>query len=225
MNEGVFVTGTDTEIGKTFFSVQLVKALRARGRRVAVMKPVASGARVIDGRLRNEDALALLAAAGTDQPYPTCNPFCYAPPIAPHVAAAQAGEWIDTQRIVTLARELASRADMLVVEGVGGWRVPLNETEDVAALAAHLRLPVILVVGLRLGCLNHALLSAEAIRHDGVPFLGWVANRIDPAARNVEAMIDTLRQRIAAPLLAELPPDDGEADLSKLVTRFAAGAP
>lgn len=217
MNDGVFVTGTDTEIGKTFFSVQLVKALRARGRRVAVMKPVASGAQRVAGRLRNEDALALLAAAGTDQPYETCNPFCYAPPIAPHVAAAQAGERIDTQRIVNQARALAAGADFLVVEGVGGWRVPLDDNEDVAALAARLQLPVILVVGLRLGCINHALLSADAICHDGVPFAGWVANRIDPAARNVEAMIDTLRRRIAAPLLAELGHGAGRSALDPVV--------
>ncbi len=220
MKHGFFITGTDTEIGKTYFSVQLVKALRAHGRRVAVMKPVASGARVIDGRLRNDDALALLAAAGSDQSYETCNPFCYAPPIAPHVAAAQAGERIDTQRIVNQARALAAGADFLVVEGVGGWRVPLDDNEDVAALAARLQLPVILVVGLRLGCINHTLLSADAIRHDGVPFAGWVANRVDPAARNVREMIETLRQRLAAPLLAELPHDGGEAELTNLVTRL-----
>jgi len=204
MNKGIFITGTDTEIGKTYFSVQLVNALRARGRRVAVMKPVASGARRIEGRLRNDDALALLAAAGTDQPYETCNPFCFVPPIAPHLAASEAGVRIDIGQILSQARKLAAGADHLVVEGVGGWRVPLNESEDVAALAARLKLPVILVVGLRLGCLNHALLSAEAIHRDGVPFLGWVANRIAPAARNVDEMIETLQQHIGVPLLADL---------------------
>jgi len=204
MKNGFFITGTDTEIGKTRFSVQLVSALRARGEPVAVMKPVASGASEIDGMLRNDDALALLAAAGNEQAYATCNPFCFEPPIAPHVAAREAGVRIDLSRIAALAQELARAADWLVVEGVGGWRVPLDGTQDVASLARRLGLPVVLVVGLRLGCINHALLTAEAIRRDGVPFLGWVANHIDPAARNVQDMIDTLCQRIDVPLLAEL---------------------
>ncbi len=219
MNKGFFITGTDTEIGKTHFTVQLVRALRARGERVAVMKPVASGARRIDGALRNDDALALLDAAGNTQPYATCNPWCFEPPIAPHTAAALAGVRIDLDHIATLAARLARDADRLVVEGVGGWRVPLDGEHDVAALARRLGLPVILVVGLRLGCLNHALLTAEAIRHDGVPFFGWVANRIDPEARHVEEMIDTLRQRIGAPLLAELPRNGTQLDPAPFVAR------
>ena len=220
MNKSVFITGTDTEIGKTFFSVQLVRALRARGERVAVMKPVASGARRIDGALRNDDALALLDAAAAGQAYATCNPYCFEPPIAPHVAAELAGERIEIERIASLARDLSRAADRLVVEGVGGWRVPLGAEEDVAALARRLGFPVILVVGLRLGCINHALLTAEAIRRDGVPFLGWVANRIDPAARHVDEMIETLRRRIDAPLLAELSHGAGSQVPASLLDRL-----
>ena len=204
MNNGFFITGTDTEIGKTRFSVQLVQALRARGEQVAVMKPVASGAREIDGVLRNDDALALLAAAGNEQTYETCNPFCFAPPIAPHVAAREAGVRIDLQRIEDLARDLSRQADRLVVEGVGGWRVPLDGSADVATLAGRLQLPVILVVGLRLGCINHALLTAEAIRADGLNLIGWVANHIDPAASHVPQMIEAIDARIAAPRLVDM---------------------
>ncbi len=204
MNKGFFVTGTDTGIGKTRFCVQLVKALRARGEQVAVMKPVASGAREIGGVLRNDDALALLAAAGHEQAYATCNPFCFEPPIAPHVAAREAGMRIDLQRIENLARDLSRQADWLVVEGVGGWRVPLDASADVATLARCLQLPVVLVVGLRLGCINHALLTAEAIRADGVRLLGWVANHVDPAASHVGEMIEAIDARIGVPRLASM---------------------
>ncbi len=223
MNNGFFITGTDTEIGKTRFSVQLVQALRARGEQVAVMKPVASGARRIDGVLRNDDALALLAAAGNQQAYATCNPFCFEPPIAPHVAAREAGVRIDLQRIENLARDLSHQADRLVVEGVGGWRVPLDGSADVATLAGRLQLPVILVVGLRLGCINHALLTAEAIRADGLNLIGWVANHIDPAASRVLEMIEAIDARIGVPRLVDMTHDGEDIDVETLLRKCGSG--
>jgi len=205
VSTGYFVTGTDTGVGKTVVSLGLVRAFKARGRRVAAMKPVASGCTEQGGALRNDDALRLQAEASVALPYETVNPYAFAPPIAPHLAAAEAGTWISIARIAAQVREVQAMVETLIVEGVGGWRVPLDERETVAELAAALGFPVVLVVAVRLGCLNHALLTVESIQRAGLPLAGWVANRLDPACLRADANVDTLRRHIPAPLLGELP--------------------
>jgi dethiobiotin synthetase len=200
----VFVTGTDTGIGKTHASVALIRALRANGFRSSGMKPVASGCtRTADG-LRNADANALIAASDPAPHYALCNPFALEPPIAPHLAAHEAGIGISLAPIESAFREIAARADRVVVEGVGGWAVPLSDSLMQADLVRALALPVVLVVGLRLGCINHALLTARAIEGDGCRLAGWIANYIDPAMAVADANLATLGERIGAPLLGEL---------------------
>lgn len=179
LTRGLFVTGTDTGVGKTRVAAGLIVALRRRGWRVAGMKPVASGCAMTPAGLRNDDALALQAASGFALPYAWVNPYAFAPPIAPHIAAADAAQSIQFSVITQAFERLTQHADWVVVEGVGGWRVPLGPDGDVAALARHLQLPVVLVVGLRLGCLNHAALTADAIRGSGLPLLGWIASAVD----------------------------------------------
>ena len=201
---GVFVTGTDTEIGKTFVSTALAAAVRSRGMKVGVMKPVASGARRTSEGLRNDDALALVAAAGQTD-YDATNPYCFEPPISPHLAAAEAGVSIDVQRLATLAQTRATKYDLLVVEGAGGWRAPLGPNRSMADLARAIGLPVVLVVGLRLGCLNHAVLSAESIRLSGLVLAGWVGNRIDPHMARWQDNVATLESLLGAPPLAMFP--------------------
>jgi dethiobiotin synthetase len=200
----VFVTGTDTGIGKTFASVALLHAHRAHGRRAIGMKPIASGCRATPGGLRNEDAEALIAASDPVPPYALCNPFALEPAIAPHVAAREAHVAIAFPPILDAYRELASRADRVIVEGVGGWSVPLSDSLMQADLVRALDIPVVLVVGLRLGCINHALLSARAIAADGCTLRGWIANRIDPEMAAAEASLATLRERLGVPLLGDL---------------------
>lgn len=202
---GYFITGTDTGIGKTRVAVALLHALRQQGRSALGFKPVASGCAATADGLRNADALALQAAGARALPYSFVNPYAFAAPIAPHLAAARDGVVIDIGRI---RDDIASVCtEWAVVEGVGGWLVPLNARETVADLAAALGLPVVLVVGLRLGCLNHALLTAAAIRARGVPLAGWVANLIDPAFADAPGNIEVLQARLDAPLLAQLPWD------------------
>lgn len=201
---GVFVTGTDTGSGKTRASALLVRAHRACGRRAIGIKPVASGCRETPEGLRNEDAETLGSASDPAPPYALCNPYAFAPPIAPHIAAREAGIAIALDPIVEAYRTLASRVDRIVVEGVGGWAVPLSDALMQADLVRALDVPVILVVGLRLGCINHALLSAHAIAADGCVLAGWIANRIDPDMARADENLDTLRARIDAPLLGVL---------------------
>jgi dethiobiotin synthetase len=189
VSTGFFVTGTDTGVGKTRVSVGLIAALRGQGLRVAGMKPVASGCAATARGLRNADALALMAASGLDAPYGRINPYAFAPAIAPHLAAAEVGVSIRFDAIARAFDELVTEADCAVVEGVGGWRVPLGPDGDVADLAMHLKLPVVLVVGLRLGCLNHAALTAADIRRCGLPLVGWVGNAVDAG---LERRADTL---------------------------------
>lgn len=203
--KGYFITGTDTDSGKTVVAAGLAHALRRAGQRMAVMKPVASGCEQTPSGLRNADALALIAAAEAGQPYERINPYSFAPPIAPHIAAAQAGVDIDAGLIRDTAQGLAADADVLLVEGAGGWRVPLGDELDMAGLARRLGLPVILVVGMRLGCINHALLTVEAIAHDGCRLAGWVANTVDPDMAEWQANLQTLQQRITAPCLGVIP--------------------
>lgn len=218
---GCFVTGTDTGIGKTRAAVALLAALAAQGRCAVGMKPVASGCEPTAAGLRNDDALALIAASATVPDYALVNPYAFAPPVAPHLAARAVGCEIDFAHIEHCARQLARTADWLVVEGVGGWRVPLGAHGEVATLAVRLGLPVVLVVGLRLGCLNHALLSAEAIRASGLPFAGWIANRIDPgmalADDNLATLVDTLPAPCLGTLAWSATPVAGELDARALL--------
>lgn len=201
---GCFVTGTDTGIGKTRAAVALLQALAARGLRAVGMKPVASGCEATPAGLRNDDALALIAASAGAPDYALVNPYAFAPPVAPHLAARAAGCGIDFAHIEDCARCLAAGADWLVVEGVGGWRVPLGAGGELATLAQRLGLPVVLVVGLRLGCLNHALLSADAILAAGLPLAGWIANRIDPDMALADDNLVTLTALLPAPCLGTL---------------------
>lgn len=203
--KGYFITGTDTEVGKTAVACGIVHALASRGLRVAVMKPIASGCRNTQNGLRNDDAEALIAASGQPWPYEAVNPFAFEPPIAPHIAAGLVGAAIDPGAIEQHAKRLAAQSDQIVVEGVGGFRVPLADDFDTADLAVRLALPVILVVGLRLGCINHALLTVEAIRARGLALAGWVANGIDPAMANRDENIAALRAQVPAPCLGFVP--------------------
>jgi dethiobiotin synthetase len=201
-----FVTGTDTGVGKTLVSCALLQAAGATGLRTCAIKPVAAGALATPDGLRNEDALALQAAASEELTYAEVNPVCLAEPLSPHLAAQRAGRRVSVDRLAGFCQGmLLRRADLCLIEGAGGWRVPLNERETLADLAKQLRLPVILVVGLRLGCLNHALLSAEAILRDGLTLAGWVANTIDPAMAAREDNVTTLQRELPAPLLATVP--------------------
>jgi dethiobiotin synthetase len=203
--KGYFVTGTDTGIGKTRVSAGLLKALAESGLKTAGMKPIASGATQTPEGLRSEDALALMAAASLEKPYAVVNPYCFAPPVAPHLAAREAQVEIDLDSIRAAYSDLCLGADAVVVEGVGGWQVPLSASLELPDLAREFDLPVLLVVGMRLGCLNHALLTARAIRADGLELAGWIANAVDPDFLRPEANLATLAGELQAPLLGQLP--------------------
>ena len=200
-----FVTGTDTEIGKTLVSSAILHKLVRSGRRACGMKPIAAGAEMIDGELHNEDADMLAAAGNVHLPSSITTPFMLREPAAPHIAAALEGVTIDPVPIIAAYAEIQAASDAVVVEGVGGFRVPFNDDFDSADLAAQLNLPVILVVGLRLGCISHALLSVEAIVARGLVLAGWVANTADPEMRFMQENIAALAQRIPAPLLGHVP--------------------
>ncbi len=203
---GFFVTGTDTGVGKTEVTAALMHGLRQQGVRVGAMKPIASGCDRQGEQLRNADALRLQTLC-SDQTlgYERINPYAYEPGIAPHIAARDRGEEISIAELRERFRALAKDADCVLVEGVGGFEVPLGEVETTADLARELDLPVILVVGMRLGCLNHALLTYAAIARVGLPCAGWVANCVDPDMARVQENVDTLRLRFAAPLLGVVP--------------------
>lgn len=205
MTTGLFVTGTDTEIGKTVAACAIVRAWVARGWRVAGMKPVASGCQRTGAGLRNDDAVALAQVSNVPAPYGLTNPYAFEPPIAPHIAARRAGITIELAVIADAYGRLAANADRLVVEGVGGWLVPLGRAVTVADLARRLALPVVLVVGIRLGCINHALLTAESIVQRDCVFAGWIANHCDPTCDAAADIVGALRARLPAPLCAELP--------------------
>ena len=205
---GCFVTGTDTGVGKTLVSAGLLHALAVHHRRVVGMKPVAAGVVPWGDDWASEDAIALRAASTLAVPPALDNPVLLPDPLSPHIAAARAGVQIDIAAIVRSYQALAAQADAVVVEGAGGFHVPLNDTQTGADLAQALALPVVLVVGVRLGCLNHALLTAEAIRARGLALAGWVANRIDPEMDAVDGNIAYLRARLGAPLLADVPYQD-----------------
>ncbi len=202
MARGLFVTGTDTGVGKTVVARLIVRGLVDSGVRVAVMKPVAAGSFATAQGLRNEDALGLMADSNVALSYESVNPYCLAAPVSPHLAARDAGLSIELPRIRENLRLLQGGADWVIVEGAGGWLAPLNEEEFIADLAAALELPVLLVVGLRLGCLNHALLTVAAIRQRRLPLAGWIGNQIDPGFARMPDNLATLEQHIGRPPIA-----------------------
>ena len=202
--KGYFITGTDTGVGKTLICCALLHRFAAAGKTVIGMKPVACGAARRAAGLINDDVAALRAASNVDAPLALVNPYCFEPPIAPHLAAEQAGVAIELQLILDSYRDLSATADIVIVEGVGGFRVPLNRGEDSADLAQRLGLPVILVVGIRLGCLNHALLTAHSIRAQGLTLAGWIANRLDPAMAAAARNVAALAERLSVPLLGDI---------------------
>jgi dethiobiotin synthetase len=202
---GFFVTGTDTDCGKTVVSLGLMEAFQQRGLCVQGMKPVASGCERTGEGLRNEDARRLRAQSTRDVAYELVNPYAFEPPIAPHIAAGQCGVDVEVTVIRERARELAGVSDLLVGEGVGGWRVPLGPALFVSDLPEALGLPVIMVTGLKLGCINHSLLTVESIRAGGHRLAGWVANQLDPNMRVREENLATLAALIDAPFLGLVP--------------------
>lgn len=204
MRYGLFVTGTDTGVGKTWVSLALMRHLQMRGLRVVGMKPVASGCEHHEGRLVNADACLLRSHSSAEVPYDDVNPYAFEPPIAPHLAAAEVGTHIDLERVAAAHDRLQRHGAATVVEGVGGWLVPLDGSHTVADMALRLRLPVILVVALRLGCLNHALLSVQSIRAHGATLAGWVAIPF-PGTDRSEAIVRALRARVSAPCVGQLP--------------------
>jgi dethiobiotin synthetase len=217
IHRGVFITGTDTGVGKTVVAAALIKSLARQGLRVAGMKPVAAGACMSASGLRNADALALAQAANVAAPYERVNPYCFAAPIAPHIAARDASVVMDIELLRQRFDELARDADCVVVEGAGGWLTPISDCASMADVAAALALPVVLVVGLKLGCLNHAFLTAGALAAHGVSLAGWIGNSIDPAFERAADNIGELEKRLQpaaaivpyashAPAALELPP-------------------
>lgn len=206
MSRGVFVTGTDTGVGKTLAACALIHALRARGVKAVPMKPIAAGASEHGGRLANDDTVALLHAAGLPAAWmEAVTPVLLREPMAPHIAAEREGRALALDFLGPALERLAGAGDFLVVEGVGGFRVPLAERLDTVDLARAVGFPVVLVVGLRLGCLNHALLTAQAIEAAGLTLAGWVANAIDPEMAVRDENIAALEARLGAPLLGQLP--------------------
>ncbi|MES9857435.1 MAG: dethiobiotin synthase [Sedimenticola sp.] len=205
MYHNYFITGTDTDCGKTEITLGLMQGLQDRGISVLGMKPVASGAVTTAYGPRNDDAVRIRQQASEMVDYDLVNPFAYAPPIAPHLAAEQVGREIDFWQIRACYQALSLKAESVIVEGVGGWRVPLGKDQALSDLAVILQLPVILVVGLKLGCINHAILTAESIKSSGLRLAGWVANVVDEAMLEPEANIETLKQHIDAPLLGFVP--------------------
>lgn len=205
-----FITGTDTEIGKTHITCALLWRARQDGLRVAGLKPIAAGT---DENSLNEDVAAIRACNSVDLPAALINPYCFKAAVAPHIAAAEEQIEIDFSVIANACNEARRQADWVLVEGVGGFCVPLGANHDSADLAIQLGLPVILVVGMRLGCINHALLTAEAIANRGLFLAGWVANQVDPAMARFAENLTALRERLDAPLLGIVPfdPDSGRA--------------
>lgn len=200
----VFVTGTDTEVGKTRITTGLMAVLQQQGLKAAGMKPVASGCDWVAGQWQNEDALAMIAQSNVSLPYSVVNPYAFEPAIAPHIAASRVNNEVSISEIKQQFEQIKSEADAVVVEGAGGWLVPLNQTETMADLAVALDLPVVLVVAIKLGCINHALLSIESVQQRGLRIAGWVANHLDAQHESAE-IIDTLKQHIAAPCLGVVP--------------------
>ncbi|MGB1237157.1 MAG: dethiobiotin synthase [Pseudomonadales bacterium] len=210
MRRKFFIAGTDTDAGKTFVSCALLEKAKSLGLSCYGLKPVAAGCEDHGEGLRNDDALKLMESASIELSYTQVNPVALKPAIAPHVAAKQIGITLNASRIVGFCQgALTVKADIALIEGAGGWRVPLNARETLAEVPRQLNLPVILVVGVKLGCINHALLSVEAIARDGLTLAGWVANHIDPEMSCSSDSVETLQAAISAPLLGRIPYIEG----------------
>ena len=206
MTVRLFITGTDTDVGKTQVSLLLLEAFKKRGLSTAVLKPVAAGAKSKNGKLQNRDAELLKMAATADQSYAEINPSVFEAAIAPHLAANQQGVELSVKSSMCECKPALSRAvDVLLVEGAGGWLVPLNSRESMADLAQAMQGKVVLVVGLRLGCISHALLSAASIKASGLEFIGWVANQVDEHVQFPTQIVTTLEQQLEAPLIGQIP--------------------
>ncbi len=204
-NFSCFVTGTDTGVGKTLITAALLHALAKTGLRVTGMKPIAAGAELIDGELWNEDVAMLAAASNTNLPRELTTPYLLREPAAPHIAAQLEHASLDMQHLLDCYQQIAQQSDCVIVEGVGGFCVPINDDVDTADLAVQPGLDVVMVVGLRLGCINHALLTAEAIKVRGLNLVGWVANQIDVNMSHQQANLPALEQRLSAPLIGVVP--------------------
>lgn len=201
-----FVAGTDTDAGKTIVAAGLLAAANCRGLSTMGLKPIAAGCKRTDEGLRNSDALLLQTTASIKLPYEQVNPFTFEAAIAPHIAAINEKRMLSADRISAMCRgSLMQSADFAIVEGAGGWRVPLNQRETMAHIPKQLNIPVIMVVGMKLGCINHALLTAESIARDGLYLAGWVANKIDPEMSCYDENVATIDAMLRAPLIAEIP--------------------
>jgi dethiobiotin synthetase len=213
----LFITGTDTGVGKTRIATALCLAFAAAGKRVAAMKPVASGCTATPAGLRNDDAVALLDAMNVRASYADVNPYAFEPAIAPHIAALEAGRPIDFDVLDRCFQRLSLQSEATIVEGAGGWLAPLDAQQTFADLAVRWQLDVILVVGLRLGCLNHALLTAESIERRGLRLCGWIGNSVDPIFERRDENLAALGTRIAAPCIATYShsPASGARDVAK----------
>lgn len=226
MTRAYFVTGTDTDVGKTWISLGLLAALQQRGYRTLAMKPVACGCTGSYNGYRNDDALRLQRQATVSIPYEAVNPYALPAPVAPHLAATIAGQQIDIEHIRLLYDKHRHLADYSIMEGVGGWLVPLNAHQSTADMVMSLQIPVILVVGIRLGCLNHALLTATTLQQQGIRLAAWIANCIDQECLEIENNIAALHERLHAPLLGIVPYLEsfdartiaGHLDISDLIT-------
>ena len=202
----LFITGTDTDIGKTLIATGLLEAANSQGKKTAAIKPVAAGCNDTGEGPQNEDALMLQAAASTELSYQQVNPVALDEPMAPHIAAKEQGKRLSADRLTGFCRGITMLpVDLVVIEGAGGWRVPINNRESMAEIPKQLNAEVVLVVGLKLGCINHALLTAQAIRSDGVKIAGWVANTMDEDMLRLDENIDTLKQLINEPCLGVIP--------------------
>jgi dethiobiotin synthetase len=202
--QAFFVTGTDTDVGKTYIAAALLRHFAQQGKVVVGMKPLAAGCQKENGELRNADVGSLVAASNVDADLALINPYAFEPAIAPHIAAEQAGVTVSLSKIKQAFDALQSQADVVIVEGAGGFRVPINREQTMADLAVQLNLPVIMVVGIRLGCINHALMTAGSIKAAGLNLAGWVANRIDPDMPALEENVQTLKAMIKAPCIADV---------------------
>jgi dethiobiotin synthetase len=217
---GLFITGTDTGCGKTRVALGMMQKLQQQGNTVLGMKPIASGAEMTQQGLRNEDAVRIRSQASIEVPYELINPYVYEPAIAPHLAAAQVEKPILIEEILQEYQRLSNQADQVLIEGVGGWHVPLGEHDTLADLARALNLPVVMVVGLRLGCLNHALMTAECMLNAGVTFAGWIANQTEQKMPAREENLATLQAWLPAPCLGDIPylPDPGPQTIASYLS-------
>ncbi|MDG2089996.1 MAG: dethiobiotin synthase [Gammaproteobacteria bacterium] len=206
MGKTFFITGTDTDTGKTFVSCSLLQSAKIKGLSTAVLKPVAAGGILSNEGLQNEDAISLQESCTLNLSYKEINPLCLEQAIAPHIAAQKEGVLIQASELADHCKKIISKkADLTLIEGAGGWQVPLNQNEFMGDIVKILDIPVILVVGMKLGCLNHALLTVKAIKEEGVLLHGWIANQLDPLMPAYDENIDALKQKIEAPLIASIP--------------------